>query len=254
MTTIDLNADLGESFGPWSMGDDAAMLGIVSSANIACGGHAGDSATMFDTLTLAASNGVCVGAHPGFEDRQGFGRRRLPLTLIEVEQLIAAQVGTIKGVAGLTNTPVRYIKPHGALGNWAAENAEVAKAIAQSIKSAHADCAVLAISGTELETAAIQCGLDTYSEIFADRGYADDGNLVPRSQPGAMIEDAETASTRLLQFFDSGKMPTVNGGMIALKAHSICIHGDNPHAVDMAKTIKARLIDAGFTLQPFITD
>ncbi len=254
MTTIDLNADLGESFGPWSMGDDAAMLGIVSSANIACGGHAGDAATMFDTLTLAAGNGVCVGAHPGFEDRQGFGRRRLPLTLIEVEQLIAAQVGTIKGIAGLTNTPVRYIKPHGALGNWAAENAEVASAIAHSIKSAHADCAVLAISGTELETASIQCGLDTYSEIFADRGYADDGNLVPRSQPGAMIEDAETASARLLQFFDSGKMPTVNGGMISLKAHSICIHGDNPHAVDMANTIKARLIEAGFTLQPFITD
>jgi len=254
MTTIDLNSDLGESYGPWSMGDDTAMLGIVSSANVACGGHAGDSATMFDTLTLAADNGVCVGAHPGFEDRQGFGRRKLPLTMTEVEQLIAAQVGTIKGVSGLTDTRIRYIKPHGALGNWAAENAEVANAIAQSIKRSHADCAVLAISGTELEKASLQCGLETYSEIFADRGYADDGNLMPRSQPGAMIEDADTACRRLLEFFDSGKMPTVNGGQVTLKAHSICIHGDNPHAVSMASTIRDRLIEAGFTLKPFIKD
>ena len=252
MTTIDLNSDLGESFGPWSMGDDAAMLGIVSSANVACGGHAGDSATMFDTLTLAANNGVCVGAHPGFEDKQGFGRRRLPLALKEVEQLIAAQVGTLKGIAGLTEAPVRYIKPHGALGNWAAENAEVAQTIAQSIKRSHADCAVLAISGTELESASLKCGLDTYSEIFADRGYADNGNLLPRSQPGAMIEDADSACQRLIEFFDSGKMPTVAGGHVALKAHSVCIHGDNPHAVAMANTIRNKLIAAGFTLQPFI--
>jgi UPF0271 protein len=253
MKTIDLNSDLGESFGPWSMGDDAAMLGIVSSANVACGGHAGDSATMFDTITLAARNGVCVGAHPGFEDRQGFGRRRLPLTMTEVEQLIAAQVGTIKGVAGLADTTVRYVKPHGALGNWAAENKEVAQAIARAVKRAHSDCAVLAISGTALEVAALECDLETYSEIFADRGYADDGNLVPRSQPGAMIEDANTACQRLLEFFDSGTMPTVSGGYVSLKAHSICIHGDNPHAVEMGRIIKAQLIDAGFNLRPFIT-
>jgi UPF0271 protein len=252
MNTIDLNADLGESFGPWSMGDDAAMLGIVSSANVACGGHAGDAATMFETLSLAAKNGVCVGAHPGFEDRQGFGRRRLPLTMTEVEQLIAAQVGTIKGIAGLTGAAVRYVKPHGALGNWAAENNDVAAAIARSIKSAHPDCAVLAISGTALETAALQSGLETYSEIFADRGYADNGNLVPRSEPGAMIEDADMACRRLLEFFDSGKMPTVNGGKVTLKAHSVCIHGDNPHAVAMGNTIKQSLLDAGFSLQPFI--
>jgi len=252
MTTIDLNSDLGESFGPWSMGDDAAMLGIVSSANVACGGHASDSATMFETLTLAADNGVCVGAHPGFEDKQGFGRRRLPLTMAEVEQLIAAQVGTIKGIAGLTDATIRYVKPHGALGNWAAENAEVAQSIAQSIKRSHADCAVLAISGTELETASLKCGLETFSEIFADRGYADNGNLVPRSQPGAMIEDADSACQRLIEFFDSGKMPTVSGGHVTLKAQSVCIHGDNPHAVAMANIIRNKLIAAGFTLEPFI--
>jgi UPF0271 protein len=254
MKTIDLNSDLGESFGPWNMGDDAAMLGIVSSANVACGGHAGDSATMFDTLTVAAQNGVCVGAHPGFEDRQGFGRRRLPLTMTEIEQLIAAQVGTLKGVAGLAGTTVRYVKPHGALGNWAAESEDVASAIARAIKRAHSDCAVLAISGTALETVALKSGLETYSEIFADRGYGDDGNLVPRSKPGAMIEDADTACQRLIEFFDNGRMPTVSGGYVSLKAHSICIHGDNPHAVDMGRTIKAQLIDAGFDVQPFITD
>jgi len=172
--------------------------------------------------------------------------------MTEVEQLIAVQVGAIKGVCGLTNASIRYVKPHGALGNWAAEDTEVAQAVARSIKSAHPDCAVLAISGTELETAALNCGLDTYSEIFADRGYADDGNLAPRSQPGALIEDADAACQRLLEYFDSGKMPTLSGGHVSLKAHSICIHGDNPHAVAMGRTIRDKLIDAGFNLQPFI--
>lgn len=252
MTRIDLNADLGESFGPWVMGADADMLDIVTSANVACGGHAGDSKTMFEVLTMAAEKGVSVGAHPGFEDKEGFGRRRLPLTRLEIKRLIAAQVGALKGVAGLTGAQVRYVKPHGALGNWAAEDSGVAEAIAMAVKHSAPDCAILAISGTELEKASKHLKIETFSEIFADRGYADNGNLVPRSEAGAIISDPEAASERLIRFFETGDMPTVSGGSVRLDAHSICIHGDSPHAVAMGVSIRERLVQQGFVLKPFI--
>lgn len=252
MTTIDLNADLGESYGPWVMGADGAMLDIVTSANVACGGHAGDANTMVETLKIAAQKNVCVGAHPGFEDKQGFGRRRLPLTAIEVERLVAGQVGTLKGLSGFTDSPVRYVKAHGALSNWAAEVAEIAEAVAKAIKSCHSDCALLAVSGTELEKAGKKFGLDTYSEIFADRAYGDDGNLVPRSQAGSVITDADAASERLIRFFETGEMPTASGGTVKLAAHSICIHGDNPHAVAMGKSIKEKLSEQGMVFKPFL--
>jgi UPF0271 protein len=251
-STIDLNADLGESYGPWRMGDDDAMMQIVTSANIACGGHAGDAGTMFDALSTARDNGVSVGAHPGFDDKEGFGRRRIPLTPRELEQLIAVQVGAISGIAGLTGTQVRYVKPHGALANWAAQDTRVAQAIARSLKAAFPQYAVLAISGTQLDVEARRLGLETYSEIFADRGYGDDGNLVPRSEPAAMIEDPEQACQRLLRFLDSGRMPTVSGGSVALEAHSICIHGDSPHAVAMATLVRTSLIAHGLELAAFV--
>lgn len=252
MPTIDLNADLGESFGPWVMGNDDQMMDVVTSANIACGGHAGDSSTMLHSVSTAAAKAVVVGAHPGFRDKEGFGRRRIPLSAVELKTLIAEQVGALKGVAGLSSQRVRYIKPHGALGNWAAESAEVAAAIAMSIKLAHADCAVLAISGTELEIQSKKAQLDTYSEIFADRGYGDDGNLVPRSEPGAMIVDPAAAGDRLLRFLDTGKMDTVSGGKVKLEAHSVCIHGDSPHAVAMAEHIKRIMTEQGITLKSFV--
>lgn len=252
MQTIDLNADLGESFGPWTMGDDAAMMNIVTSANIACGGHAGDAGTMFDALTMAKKNNVTVGAHPGFDDKQGFGRRRIPLTPRELQQLVAAQIGAITGVAGIAETAIHYVKPHGALGNWAAVDASVAHAIATAVKSAFPHLAMLAISGTQLEVESKKLGIETFSEIFADRGYGDDGNLVPRSQPGAMIEDPKAASGRLLRYLDSGEMPTVTGGKVKLAGHSICIHGDSPHAVSMAETVCASLVDNGYELAAFM--
>ncbi len=253
MPAIDLNSDLGEGIGPWKMGDDDAMMSIVTSANIACGGHAGDAGTMFESLTIAAQNNVCAGAHPGFDDKQGFGRRRIPLTPKELKQLIAAQVGTFTGVAGLVGTPVRYVKPHGALANWAAVDVTVAQSIACAIKTAFPDYAVLAISGTQLEIASKQMGLETYSEIFADRGYGDDGNLVSRSEAGAMIEDPKIACDRLLTYLDSGRMPTITGGTVALEGHSICIHGDSPHAVSMARAVRQSLLDNGFELSAFIS-
>lgn len=252
MARIDLNADLGESYGPWVMGADAKMMKTVTSANIACGGHAGDPTTMYETLRLAVENDVNIGAHPGYYDKEGFGRRRIPLSASEVSQLIAAQIGTLRGVAGLVGAEVKYVKPHGMLNNFACVDMETAVAIATSVKAAHPDLAMLAISGTMLETASKDAGLITYSEIFADRGYTDEGTLVPRSQPGAMIEDPKFAADRLVAFSKTGMMPTVSGGSIALEAHSICVHGDSDHAVAMAAEVKAALIAQGIDVASFL--
>ena len=248
---IDLNADLGEGYGPWRMGDDEAMLGIVTSASVACGGHASDPETMFRTLTEARRRGVVVGAHPGYPDREGFGRRRLPCTTAEVERFVAAQVGALVGIGGLAGVRVAYVKPHGALGNVAAEDRSVAAAITRAV-AAFDGLAVLAIAGTALERAAREAGLTTFSEIFADRGYTPEGLLVPRGQPGAMIEEAEAAAARLLRFLETGRMPTVVGGEVALDAQSVCIHGDSAHAVAMARRVRGALEAAGVAVRPFL--
>jgi 5-oxoprolinase (ATP-hydrolysing) subunit A len=179
---IDLNADLGEGFGPWTMGNDAAMLDLVTSANIACGGHASDPETMFLTLSQAAARGVVVGAHPGYADREGFGRRVIPMSAAAIGRMVAAQVGALAGVAALAGTEVRYVKPHGALGNLAADDRGVAEAIVAAVAALPGHLAVLAISGTELELAARAAGMEVFSEVFADRAYLPNGRLVPRSR------------------------------------------------------------------------
>ncbi len=252
MAQIDLNSDLGEGFGPWSMGDDGAMLGLVTSANIACGGHAGDPETMFATLRLAAARGVTVGAHPGYADPMGFGRRVIPMTPGQIGRMVAAQVGTLMGVAALAGVAVRYVKPHGALANLAADRRDVADAIAAAVGALPAGLAVLAISGTEMEAASRAAGLPTFAEVFADRAYLPDGRLVPRDRPGAVIHDAGAAADRLLAFLESGQMPVQGGGSLPLQAASVCIHGDNPAAVAMAGEIRARLLAGGVTLAPFL--
>jgi len=252
MGNIDLNSDLGESYGPWKMGDDDSMLSIVSSANIACGGHASDPQTMFDTLTLAKQKNVCIGAHPGFEDKTAFGRRLLPLCADQVQQLIASQVGALMGIATLAEAQVSYVKAHGALANWAAATPEIANALAIAVKTCAPQCALLAISGTELEKAGKQHGLNTYSEIFADRAYQRSGQLVPRSVEGAVIHDEQQACDRLTSFLKTGDMPTIDGGVVRLKAESICIHGDNPAAVSMGRTIKQQLQSEGFSISRFV--
>ena len=252
MHTIDLNADLGEGYGPWSMGDDAAMLALVTSANVACGGHASDPETMFRTLTLAREQGVSVGAHPSYPDLPGFGRRRLPATNGEIERFVAAQVGALLAIAALAGHPVRYVKPHGALANVAAAERDVADAIARAVRALDRDLAVLAISGTELAHAADAAGLRVFHEIYADRGYTAAGRLVPRSEPGAVIHDAEAAAARLAAFLASGAMPTADGGTVRLAADSICVHGDNPAAVAMATRIRAALSDHGLSIAPFL--
>ncbi|MBV8684261.1 MAG: LamB/YcsF family protein [Caulobacteraceae bacterium] len=250
--TIDLNSDLGEGFGPWSMGDDAAMLDIVTSANVACGGHASDPDTMHRTLTLARERGIVVGAHPSYPDLAGFGRRRLPCTPGEIERFTAAQTGALMAIGALVGHPVRYVKPHGALANVAADETEIAEAIVRAVRAVDPRLAILAISGTQLEISAREAGAPVYSEIFADRGYTQAGRLVPRGQPDAMIEDAKAAADRLLAWLESGRMPVQGGGEIELAGHSIYIHGDSPHAVSMARVVRDRLTAQGVDIAPFL--
>lgn len=243
---IDLNADLGEG-----MGDDVAMLSLVTSANVACGGHASDPDLMDRTLRLAAARGVVIGAHPGFADRENFGRVVVPMAPEAVARMCAAQIGALQGVAALSGARVAYVKAHGALANLAADRREVADAVAGAAKAA--GLALLAISGTELEVAGRAAGIPVYSEIFADRAYLSTGRLVPRSHPQAMLTDPDAALERLLAFLDSGRMPVIDGAPIALAAQSICIHGDSPHAVAMAQALKAGLARRGHVIAPFLS-
>lgn len=249
---IDLNSDLGEGFGPWSMGDDETMLSLVSSANVACGGHAGDTETMFRMLSIAAENGVVVGAHPGYLDREGFGRRIIPMSNEEIGRMVAAQIGALRAIAALVPVDVRYVKAHGALGNLAARDHEVARAIAVAVQRIDPQLALLAISGTEPERVAADIGLPVFSEIFADRGYLSSGQLVPRGRPGAMIDDPNEATERLLGFLGTGLMPVVDGEPIALVADSICVHGDSGGAVAMTRMIRSELVAGGVELAGFL--
>jgi len=252
MTTIDLNSDLGEGFGPWTMGADAQMLSIVTSANVACGGHASDPETMFQTLELARDNGVNVGAHPGFNDLIGFGRRVIPMSPAEIGRMCAAQIGALIGIAAQVGISVTYVKPHGALGNLAARDREVAEAIVAAVQKIDQKLAVLAISGTQSEQAARAAGAPVLSEIFADRGYLSSGQLVPRDQDGAMIDDAAEAAQRLITFLDTGRMPVIDGDPIKLAAQSICVHGDSSGAVDMAREVRERLTSHGVQISSFL--
>lgn len=246
MRRMDLNSDLGEG-----VGDEAALLGIVSSANVACGGHAGDPDMMAETLRLAAGRGVVVGAHPGYPDRAGFGRVVIPMALPAITRMVAAQVGALQGVAALAGVPVRYVKAHGALANLGAADAGVAGAIAAAVAALPGRLALLAISGTELEVAGRKAGLEVVAEVFADRAYQANGQLVPRSQPGAVLHDAEAAAARMLRFVETGRMPVLGGGEVALEAGSVCVHGDSPDAVGMARLLRARLEAAGVEVRAF---
>ena len=250
---IDLNSDLGEGFGPWSTGEDVEMLSIVTSANIACGGHSGDPDTMFETLTLACDKGVAVGAHRGFNDPLGFGRRVIPMSPAEIGRICAAQIRALMGVAAQVGVPVRYVKPHGALGNLAARDRAVADEVVAVVQKIDRSMAILTISGTQSEQAARAANAPVFSEIFADRGYLSSGQLVPRDQRGAMIHDAGEAAARLLTFLETGRMAVVDGDPIALTAQSICVHGDSAGAVDMAREVRARLTAEGVQIASFLS-
>jgi len=251
MRSVDLNCDCGESFGAYRMGDDAAMLAIVTSANIACGFHAGDPDIMAETFRLAKANGVSAGAHPSFPDLQGFGRRRLPYTNAEIERLVAYQIGAAQALATYAGHKLTHVKPHGALSNMACEDTMIAKALARAAKAVDPNLVFLAIAGTELERAGEKENLSVAREIFADRAYTDEGLLVSRAIEGAVIHDAEAAAARVLDMVNENAVIAMSGKRIPIGIDSICVHGDTPDAVHMARAVRNRLEEAGFQLKAF---
>jgi 5-oxoprolinase (ATP-hydrolysing) subunit A len=251
MAVVDLNSDLGEAFGAYALGDDEAMLGIVTTANVACGFHAGDPDVMAKTFRLAREKGVAVGAHPGFPDLQGFGRRRMIMSPDEIERMVAYQVGAAAGMAALSGHRLTHVKAHGALANIAAAERPVADAIARAVHGVDRDLALLAIARSEQVRAGLRAGLETITEIYADRGYDEDGQLVPRGRPGALIDDPEIAAARALAMVEAGAIVTLSGRFLPTAIGSICVHGDSPQAIDSAAELRARLEAAGVTLRAF---
>ena len=245
---LNLNADLGESFGPWEMGSDAEMLGIVGSANVACGYHAGDPLVMTSTAALALKHGVSVGAHPGYPDLQGFGRRRMDIPLPELEAMLIYQIGALEACARTQGLRVTHVKPHGALSNLACAERKIAEAIARAVHRLDPTLILLAPAASQLIHAGRDQGLPVVEEIFADRAYLDDGNLVPRSQPGAMIHGAEASLAHVMRMVEEQALISINGKRIPVKPQSICVHGDGPDAVATARAIRTGLQAAGFDM------
>lgn len=248
---IDLNADLGEGFGPWKMGDDAALLDVVTTANVACGLHAGDPAIMRATVLAAQARGVAVGAHPGYADLAGFGRRaQTGVTVAEVENLVAYQTGALAGICALAGHPMTHVKTHGALGNACADDDDLAMAVARAIRAVDPGLGFMVMPGTATERAADRAGLRPIREIYADRTYADSFNLTPRSRPDAMIHDPDTALARVLDMVGEGRIVAQSGKVLRVGIDSVCVHGDSPQAVAMARRLRAGLEAAGCALRP----
>ena len=249
---VDINCDMGEGFGPWPMGDDAAMLDIVTSANIACGFHAGDPSIMFKTAEMARAKGVAIGAHPGFNDLWGFGRRVIRGDgADEIERMVAYQIGALQALAALAGHEVTYVKVHGALNNMANEDDDLALAIARAVKGVDAGLVNVCMPGLAMERASQKVGVAVAREFFADRTYDDSGNLTSRRKPGSVLHDADEAAQRVLQTLHDRALTTVSGKRIAVEIDTICVHGDEPSAVAMARTIRGKLEAAGITVAPF---
>ena len=244
---INLNADLGESFGAWTMGRDEDLLQLVDSANVACGFHAGDPLVMRKTVASAKRQGVSIGAHPSFPDLQGFGRRRIDMAPAEVEAMVVYQIGALQGIAAAEGHRVTHVKPHGALNNLACENLDLARCIARAVRAAGVDL-LLAPALSALVTAGREADLVVVEEIFADRQYTDDGNLVPRSQPQAMVHGAEASVMHVMRILDGGALVSIHGKRLPCAAGSICVHGDNAEAVATAQAVRAALQAAGYRL------
>lgn len=251
MSRIDLNSDAGESYGDWVMGDDPAMFKLVSSVNIACGGHAGDGQTMAHSIQLAIENDLGIGAHPSFEDKLNFGRRRVVMSAREIERMVAYQIGGFAAICALQGRQLDHVKAHGALSNLAAVDKEVADAIALATRTVSPDLILLAVAGTQLQVAGEDAGLRTIAEGFADRSYDEFGQLTPRSQPGAVIHDADIAAQHCLDMAMGKGLPRLDGGYFACEVQSICVHGDTPGAVKIAANCRQMLQDASFDIVSF---
>jgi len=243
---IDLNCDLGEG-----AGHDAELMPLVTSANIACGAHAGDEATMRATVELALRHGVAIGAHPGFADREHFGRRELPVTLAEVGQLIEAQTRALQAIARAQGGRVTHVKPHGALYNLAARDAGVARAVAEGVRACDATLILFGLAGSVSLALACECGLRVASEVFADRTYQADGSLTPRSRADALITDEALAVAQVQRMIREGKVRATNGAEVAIAADTVCLHGDGAQAVAFARRLRAELAAAGVEAKAF---
>ena len=248
---VDLNSDMGEGFGAYRMGDDAAILEIVTSANVACGMHAGDPEIMAKTFALAKARGVAVGAHPGFPDLWGFGRRVIPFTHGEIERLVAYQVGAAQALSRYAGHPITYVKAHGALGNLTQTDEAVAKAIARAIKAVDPDLICMTFAGAVMERVAAEIGLVVRREVFADRAYTEEGNLVHRSVPGAVLHDGDEAAARMLRMVQAGAIETVSGRLLPVQIDTICVHSDTPGAIQMAAKVRSALEGAGIAVKSF---
>ena len=251
MRTVDLNADLGESFGRWTLGDDEAMLDVVTSANVACGFHAGDPATLLRTCELAAERGVVVGAQVGYHDLAGFGRRFVDIDPDDLVADVVYQIGALQALCAAAGTRVSYVKPHGALYNAVVHHEAQAAAVVAAVRRVDDALPVLGLPGSALLRLAEQAGLPTVTEAFADRAYSPDGRLAPRSQPGAVLHDPEQVAARAVRMAVEGVVQAVDGSDLPVTARSICVHGDSPGAVSMALAVRRAMEAAGLSLASF---
>ena len=248
---VDLNADLGEGFGVWRLGDDEAMLGIVTSANLACGFHAGDPAGLRRVCEQAGAAGVRVGAQVGYRDLAGFGRRYIDVADDDLVADVIYQIGALQALARSVGTTVSYVKPHGALYNTIVADTRQAAAVARAVAAVDPGLPVLGIAGSAFFTAAQRVGLRTVAEAFADRAYRADATLVPRSQPGAVLHDAGEIADRVEQMVSTGTVDSVDGAPVALAVESVCVHGDSPDATQIARAVRSRLERRGVRLEAF---
>ena len=248
--SINLNADMGEGYGAYDIGNDDAILKIIRSANIACGFHAGDPLTMRRVIERAKAEGVSIGAHPGFNDLWGFGRRRIEMCSDELENIIAYQLGALQAMASFCGEKVTHVKPHGALNNMAAENLDYALAIGRAIKAVDRDLIYVALSGSEMENAAQKLELRLAREGFCDRQYEDDGNLTSRKIPGSVIKDPAVATQQVVRMVTEGEIVSRNGKRIKRRVDSLCVHGDEPTALALSAAVRAGLEAAGVKIVP----
>ncbi|GAA2221653.1 LamB/YcsF family protein [Herbiconiux moechotypicola] len=250
--SIDLNADLGESYGAWTLGDDRSMLGLVSSANVACGFHAGDPSGLLATLRLAAAHRVSVGAQVSYPDLRGFGRRDLDLPAVDLTADVVYQIGALQALARAAGTHVGYVKPHGALYNRIVHDEQQAAAVVEALVSLDPSLALVGLPDSEVGRLAEAEGLRFVPEAFADRAYTPEGTLVPRSEPGAVLHDPVEIGERMRRLALEGVVIASDGSKIALTAETVCVHGDTPGAVQIARHVRDELLDAGLTIAPFV--
>lgn len=247
---IDINADLGESFGDWTKGDDLALLQLVSSANIACGFHAGDPRVMLRSVQACAEAEVAVGAHPGFPDREGFGRRPMTLTPLEIRTDVMYQIGALQAMCKAVGVPLHHVKPHGAMQNMMAVDYEMSVALVEAVSATTDEPLIYAMPGSATEQAAIDAGIPVAREFFADRAYQADGTLVPRHVEGAVLHDPDVIAERAMRMIRRETIYAIDGEPLLLRGDTICVHGDTPEAVDIARSLRDSLISAGFVISP----